>query len=201
LHCMIVPRSPPRRAAALAADIVFLGLFLHWGDRAAVPWAAAYLALSFDHGMRFGARALVAAALGSAVGFAAIAVTTPAWRDMPLADLALFGALVLLPLYGASLVHRAEAARREAAMMRTGRRRLLAVLGHELRTPLNTLLGMTALLARTRLEPAQRDMLATLQVSAATLLGLVGDLDAEDEAAARQQSFVLREALGGAVAI
>ena len=201
LHCLIVPRSPLRRAAALTGDIVFLGLFLHWGDRAAAPWVVAYLALTFDHGMRFGSGALVAAALGSAIGFAAVAATTPVWLDMPLADLALFGALVLLPLYGASLVHRAAAARREAAMTRTARRRLLAVLGHELRTPLNTLLGMTALLARTPLEPAQRDMLATLQVSAGTLLGLIGDLDDDDEAAARQESFVLREALGGAVAI
>jgi len=206
LHCIIVPASRPRRAASLIGDTLVLSLFLHWGDAAASPWIVIYLALTFDHGLRFGAGALVAASLANVIGFAAVVATTPVWRAMPLADLALFVALGVLPLYGAALARRVDEARREAALLRAGRGRLLAVLSHELRAPLNTLIGVGALLARTRPDAAQREMVATVQLAARTLLGLINDLldpaRLEDgEAPQRSESFALREVLGGAVAI
>jgi two-component system, sensor histidine kinase RpfC len=206
LHCMIVPASALRRAASLVADTLVLSLFLHWGDAVAAPWIVLYLALTLDHGLRFGAGALVAAALANTVGFAAVVATTPVWRAMPLADLALFVALGVLPLYGAALLRRVDAARREAMVLRAGRGRLLAVLSHELRAPLTTLIGVGALLARTRPDAAQREMVATVQLAARTLLGLINDLLdparlEEGEATQRSESFVLREVLGGACAI
>ena len=53
---------------------------------------------------------------------------------------------------------------------------LLAALSHELRTPLNGVLGMAGLLARTRLDAAQRTYLTALQESGEHLLGLVNDV-------------------------
>ena len=53
---------------------------------------------------------------------------------------------------------------------------LLAALSHELRTPLNGVLGMAGLLARTRLDAAQRSYLTALQESGEHLLGLVNDV-------------------------
>ncbi len=101
---------------------------------------------------------------------------------------------------------RLGAAGAEAEAARTARSRLLAVMSHELRTPLNALIGMGSLLARTRLDGEQRDMLGTMQLSARTLLGLINDLLdlSKLEAgkfAPKTESFVLREVLGGAVAI
>ena len=53
---------------------------------------------------------------------------------------------------------------------------LLAALSHELRTPLNGVLGMARLLARTRLDAAQRAYVAALEESGEHLLGLVNQV-------------------------
>ena len=138
LHALIVPVSALRRALALGGDVAFLGLFLHWGGAAAAPWAALYLVLGFDYGLRFGAAALVARRsaapsdrrrCGHHAGLARDAARRP--RD--------FTALALLPLYGAALAGRAKAGEREAAARRGARHRLAAALGHELRAPLDAL--------------------------------------------------------------
>ncbi len=54
--------------------------------------------------------------------------------------------------------------------------RFLAVMSHEIRTPLNTILGMSELLSATPLNGRQADYVASLQSSAKTLTGLVGDI-------------------------
>lgn len=53
---------------------------------------------------------------------------------------------------------------------------LLAALSHELRTPLNGVLGMAGLLARTRLDEAQKSYVAALQECGEHLLGLVNEV-------------------------
>ena len=53
---------------------------------------------------------------------------------------------------------------------------LLAALSHEFRTPLNGVLGMTRLLAGTRLDAAQRSYVAALEQSGEHLLGLVNQV-------------------------
>ena len=65
---------------------------------------------------------------------------------------------------------------------------------------------MGSLIARTKLDPEQSDMLATMQHSARQLLGLIGDLlDLSKLEAGKLappvESFVLHEAMGGAIAI
>jgi signal transduction histidine kinase/CheY-like chemotaxis protein len=52
----------------------------------------------------------------------------------------------------------------------------VASMSHEIRTPLNGVIGMADLLARTSLDAAQREMLATAQSSAESLLLLINDV-------------------------
>ena len=176
LYSLTASDAAAGRAVALASDVALLGLFLHWGGAATAPWAAFYLVLAFDYGLRFGRVAFAAAACGSAVGFAAVAAATPVWRAMPLADLALFAALALLPLYGMVLLRRAAAGDEDAAAMR-----------RELRAPLDALLAVSA-----RLEPAERELVRTAVESVRAAAG---------EDAAPAQDFVLRDVLAGAVAM
>ena len=52
----------------------------------------------------------------------------------------------------------------------------LATVSHEIRTPMTGVLGVTDLLARTRLDASQRQLVRTVQDSGQTLMALVDDL-------------------------
>lgn len=78
-------------------------------------------------------------------------------------------------------------ARRQAQIQLTGARDqaeaaarakadFLAVMSHELRTPMNGILGMSRLLAESRLDPEQREMVDAVLVSGDALLDIIGDV-------------------------
>jgi two-component system sensor histidine kinase RpfC len=207
IHLIADPApSLPRRAAAMINDVTLISVFLHVGGPYAAPWFSIYLWVILGFGFRFGLGALAACAVLALAGFAAVFATTPYWQMRWPAAAGIGMALVLLPSYAASLVRKLTAAKAEAEAASSAKSRFLAIMSHELRTPLNSVIGMGALIARTKLDAEQRDMLATMQHSARTLLSLINDLlDLSKleagKLAAPIESFVLHEVLGGAVAI
>ncbi|HZB92559.1 MAG TPA: ATP-binding protein [Stellaceae bacterium] len=198
--------SPYRRLAAMLSDIGFISTFLHIGNSLAAPWFSIYLWVIFGFGLRFGVGALARATLASVAGFAAVWATTPYWQDRPMISGGVMLALVLLPGYAANLIRSLTKAKAQAEEANAAKSRFLAIMSHELRTPLNSMIGMGSLFRRTSLDAEQRDMLATMQLSARTLLGLINDiLDFSKIEAGKLQpeveSFALHEVLGGAVAM
>jgi signal transduction histidine kinase/ActR/RegA family two-component response regulator len=80
--------------------------------------------------------------------------------------------LVILGLAARQLINdleRVQSAERTKA-------RFLANMSHEMRTPLNGVVGMTEALARTQLDPTQRELIEAIGFSASTLDHLIGDL-------------------------
>lgn len=69
-----------------------------------------------------------------------------------------------------------EEARQKAEYNSAAKSRLLATVSHEVRTPLSGILGMTHLIAETRLTQEQQDYLANIRQSGHALTQLVEDL-------------------------
>jgi signal transduction histidine kinase len=67
-------------------------------------------------------------------------------------------------------------ARDEADAANLAKSQFLANMSHEIRTPLNGVLGMTQIMAREDLTPAQRDQLDVVRDSGQTLLALLNDI-------------------------
>ncbi len=80
--------------------------------------------------------------------------------------------LAILSLAARQLIHDLEGVQ-SAERTKT---RFLANMSHEMRTPLNGVVGMTEALARTRLDPTQRELIEAIGFSASTLDHLIGDL-------------------------
>src|SRR5215469_6048464 len=200
------PAAPARRFAAMLSDVVFVSVFLHVGAGFAAPWFAIYLWVIFGFGFRYGLRELAISAVLSVIAFGGVVATTSYWQARPAESAGVYVALALLPSYAATLVRRLHAARAAAEEAAAAKSRFLAVMSHELRTPLNSFIGMGALFARTNLDAEQRDMLATMRLSAQTLLGLINDLlDLSKLEAGKLrpalESFALPELLGGVIAL
>lgn len=72
--------------------------------------------------------------------------------------------------------HELEAAKERAEAANLAKSNFLATMSHEIRTPLNVVTGLTAVLARTKLDEQQKKIVTTLSSNADLLLKLINDL-------------------------
>ncbi len=162
-HILLRPAANAvRQGLAIACDASVISFGLHQGDGAAAWLFPLYFWMILGNGVRLGGTYMGLAVVSSAVGFAATVASTPFWRDNAGLSAGLFLSLVIIPVYGASLLRRAAEASAEAERANHAKTLLLASVSHELRTPLTAIVGLGALLQKTALDDEQREMAKTL---------------------------------------
>lgn len=137
LYVMLWPAAPPvRRFGAMALDIGLISAFLYCGGGAVAGCYPLYLLAIAYAGFRFGLGALLGTATLSIFGFAAVVLSTDAWRQQPALAAGLLVALAVLPGFIAGAIRTIASAVAAATQADADQRRSLALIADHLRDPL-----------------------------------------------------------------
>ena len=112
----------------------------------------------------------------SLAGFGAVVAFNPFWHQHALMAGGFLILLAAVPLYGAVLLKGVTTAQDKAEQANAAKSRFLSVMSHEIRTPLNGIIGINALLRKTKVTPEQLDLINTLGMSSEVLLSLLDNV-------------------------
>jgi len=193
--------SHVRRWIGMLTDYSAIGAVMYMQGETASPLYSVYLWVTIGNGLRYGTRYLYSATALASVSFLVVVMLTPYWQSSVFLSWGLLAGLVAIPLYFAALLKALTRAVEEARKANHAKSRFLANMSHELRTPLNGILGMSELLATSKLTAEQRESTGIIHTSAQTLLLLIEevlDISAIEAGKLRRQEvdFNLSELLG-----
>ncbi|GIX21724.1 MAG: hypothetical protein KatS3mg121_0507 [Gammaproteobacteria bacterium] len=164
---------PWRRLLGLVLDTGITTVVLARCGELAAPMLGVYLWVTMGNGLRYGVRSLYVAEAFSLVGFVAILVASPYWRQHAMLVLSFALILLALPLYMVTLLRKLNAAIERANEANRAKSRFLANMSHELRTPLHAVIGLADLLMDERIAPEHRRHAERIHASARLLLGMI----------------------------
>ena len=177
LSILVSPKaSAIRRIVGMIGDISITTCVLYLLEDAGAPVYGLYLWVSFGNGFRYGSRYLYLSGALSVAGFAFVLAVSEYWSTHRSLGIGLLIALIVLPMYVATLVSQLHDALGRAKDASRAKSQFLANMSHEIRTPLNGVIGMSHLMLGTSLQQEQKDYAQTIHASAQTLLTLIEDI-------------------------
>ncbi len=169
-------RSALRRWASLVSDVSLLSILLAVGGSLTAVLALVYPYIAISTAEHHGRRMSVAAMALEIVAFAAVVAGTPFWREHLLLACGMLLAMVLLPAYVGSVLHRLAAERDAAESANAAKNRFLTVLSDDWRGPLRAIARAGSSIDRATLDPGQWDMIARIRLSARVMLLQLDDM-------------------------
>lgn len=165
-----------RRYVSMLADLSGTTFCIYLGGEPLSPFYLLYIWVFVSQGTRFGKTALTTASVGSVIAYTIVLTLLDGWQRHGMEAVFLLMLLIVLPIYEYVLLRRLHEARQAAEAANRARGNFLATMTHELRTPLSGVVGMSRLLASTRLDSEQREYVESLTSSANMLQALIGDI-------------------------
>ncbi|MBI4291420.1 MAG: response regulator [Betaproteobacteria bacterium] len=152
-----------------------------------------YLFTILGFGLRTGTRLMGVCQIGALIGFSAVMVLQPYWRQHHIVWLSFLFTLILVPLYAAVLVRKLHEARGIAERESQAKSQLLAKVSHELRTPLSGIVAAAQLLSAETEDPRVTNRAETIMGLSRDLLREINDL--LDQAKYEARALVLESTL------
>ncbi len=169
-------RSAWRRGFGAVVDLGTTTYLMWTYGEVGAPLYGIYLWVTFGNGFRYGVRSLYGSHAMSLAGFSGVVAFNPFWHQHALMAGGFLMLLAAVPLYGAVLLKGVTSAQDKAEQANEAKSRFLSVMSHEIRTPLNGIIGINALLRKTKVTPEQLDLINTLGMSSEVLLSLLDNV-------------------------
>jgi two-component system sensor histidine kinase RpfC len=165
--------SPPRRILGAVVDFSTASFLLLIGGETSAPLVGVYLWVTLGNGFRYGVPYLYFSTALTTIGFGSVLIFNPFWQTHLALGTGIMFTMIIVPLYAAALMRQLHSAIKRANEASQAKSNFLANMSHELRTPLNGVIGVSDLLAETRLDKEQKELARIIRASANTLLDLI----------------------------